>query len=120
MRAPAEEKPALRQTATDLMHDATLRYGDAVMMKTGIAIYTGGREASHDPEEFSPLQDAKRLPPREKIALQAVDAARPDLLPGAKTSGQLVSGRSSAATVAIAKGVMINDQNGKSIRYVGP
>ncbi len=119
-RGPVEEKPMTRQEATDLMHDPTLRYGDAVMMKTGIAIYTGGRTASHDPEDFSPLHDVKRLKSSEKIALEAVDAARPDLLPGAKSSSQLVSGRSSVSAVALVKGVMINDQNGKSIRYVGP
>ena len=109
-----------RQEPTDLMHDPTLRYGDAVMMKSGIAIYTGGRTASHDAEDFSPLHDIKRLKPSEKIALEAVDAARPGHLLDARSSGQLVSGRSSVSAITLAKGVMISDHNGKSIRYVGP
>jgi hypothetical protein len=112
VRAVVEEK-LVRQTPTDLMHDQTLRYGDAVMMKSGIAIFTGERSSSHDREDFSPLQDA-RVRPREKLALGALD--------GSKSSDQLVSGRSSSTVtpVLIVKGVMIHDPSGKSIRYVGP
>jgi hypothetical protein len=119
-RAAAVEEKPVRQTPTDLMHDATLRYGDAVMMGSGIAIFTGRRGASHDREDFSPLQEAKHMRPREKTALGSVDVTRLDGVAGVKSSGQLVSGRSSTLTVPVTQGVMINDPNGKTIRYVGP
>jgi hypothetical protein len=117
-KAPADEKIA-RQTPTDLMHDATLRYGDAVMTKSGIRIFTGTRKASHDRDDFSPLQDV-RVKPSQKIALDAVDPAHPNGTRGSKSSVELRSGRSSASTIPFAKGVMIDSGNGKAIRYVGP
>jgi hypothetical protein len=117
-RAVVDEKP-VRQMPTDLMHDKTLRYGDAVMMETGISIFTGERKASHDRDDFSPLQGA-RVRPGQKIALGAVDVTRLDSVTAPKSSGGLVSGRSSTVTMPVAKGVMIQDPSGKSIRYVGP
>lgn len=116
--APADEKIA-RQTPTDLMHDTTLRYGDAVMTKTGISIFTGTRKASHDRDDFSPLEDV-RVKPTQKLALDAIDAVRPDRARGSKASDELKSGRSSTSAIPLTKGVMIDDGNGKSIRYVGP
>lgn len=109
--AAVDEKP-IRQTPTDLMHDATLRYGDAVMTESGVTIFTGERAASHDLDEFSPLQDVKHMRLKDKMALAAA-------VDGTKAGG-LVSGRSSTVTTPIAKGVIINDPSGRSIRYVGP
>lgn len=117
-KARVDEKIA-RQTPTDLMHDATLRYGDAIMTKSGISIFTGTRKASHDRNDFSPLQDV-RVKPSQKIALNAIDPMHPDRARGSKPSDEVRSGRSSASAMPLAKGVMIDGGNGKSIRYVGP
>jgi hypothetical protein len=119
VKAAAEEK-IIRQTPTDLMHDATLRYGDAVMTKTGISIFTGERKALHDLDDFSPLKAAKHLRPGEKIALEAVDAACPGSAASRKLSSKLISGRSSASVSPVAEGPVSRDQGGKPIRYVGP
>jgi hypothetical protein len=112
-RAVAVEEKPVKQTPTDLMHDPTLRYGDAVMMASGVDIFTGERGSSHDRDDFTPLQDAKHMRPRDKMALAAV-------VDGTMAPGAPVSGRSASVTIPIAKGVMIHDPSGRAIRYVGP
>jgi len=115
-RRLTDEKPVL-QMPTDLMHDPTLRYGDAVMMTSGINIFTGTEERSHDREDFTPLREAKHIKPAERTILSSMDV---NSINEAGAAGRLVSGRSSAVTSSIVRGVMIRDERGKPVRYVGP
>jgi hypothetical protein len=129
-RKIVEEKPAV-QTPTDLMHDETLHYGDAVMTTSGIKIFTGERHYVHDMDDFTPLKDV-RMKPKEKMALAEINAARTGqaletnssdqnaLDQKSKTAPDVVTGRSAAVVTPAAKEVMINDHDGKPIRYVGP
>ena len=62
VRKAVDDKPVLQKT-TDLIHDKTLRQGDAVMTKTGIKIFTGRETATHSMAEFTPLDNARRVHP---------------------------------------------------------
>jgi hypothetical protein len=117
-RVVVDEKPVLQKT-TDLMHDKTLRPGDAVMMKTGIHVYTGREASTHRSADFATL-DASRLKPNERIALASMDGTRNDPLTKGATPDTLSSGRSAAVSTPIVAGVKFTDQRGKTIRYVGP
>jgi hypothetical protein len=122
-RKIVDEKPILQKT-TDLMHDATLRPGDAVMTSSGIKIFTGRREQTHDLEDFTPLRNARYVRRSEKLALSELDAPR-DGSAIVRASGDLVTGRSAAlsnpvSNGPIVKGVMIKERDGKEIRFVGP
>lgn len=115
-----DEKPVLQKT-TDLMHDATLRAGDAIMMKTGIHIYAGPETTKHTSRQFSPIDSARHLSKEERTALVAMDMTRNDPMRYETVSDGVVTGRS--ATVdkpVINQGYRITDARGKSIRYVGP
>ena len=118
-RVVADDKPVLQKT-TDLLHDKTLRPGDAVMMKTGIHVYTGRETAAHKAAEFSPLDQAPRLRPNERVALASMDGTRNDPLAKGAAPDTLSSGRSAAVSTPIVAGVKFTDQRGKTIRYVGP
>lgn len=113
-----DEKPVL-QKPTDIMHDKTLRPGDAVMTKTGIHIYDGHESGTHHPDDFVPLDEA-RLKKSERVALAALDGTRNDPLAKALPPDTLASGRSAAVATPIVKGVTFTDQRGRTIRYVGP
>jgi hypothetical protein len=114
-RKIVEDKPA-RQTPTDLMHDPTLRFGDAVVTKTGVNIYIRERGARiHHADDFAPLKTVRSINPREKLALAEINPARTSEM--VAENRHVVTGRSSAY---ISKGVMIKDHDGKTIRYVGP
>jgi len=122
-RKIVEEKPIL-QKPTDLMHDTTLRPGDAVMTRSGIVIFTGGREHTHDLADFTPLRRAHYLKPNEKLALSELDTLHTGRTIE-KPSSNLVTGRSAALANPISngplvKGVVIKDRDGKEIRFVGP
>lgn len=118
-RVAADDKPLLQKT-TDLMHDKTLRPGDAVMMKTGIHVYTGHETTAHKSADFSPLDQTPRLKPNERIALASMDGTRNDPLAKGSAPDTLSSGRSAAVSTPIVAGVKFTDQRGKTIRYVGP
>jgi hypothetical protein len=122
-RKIVDEKPIL-QTPTDLMHDPTLRAGDAVMTSSGIKIFTGGREPTHDAEDFTPLRTARYVTPNEKSELGQLDALHTGIVVP-KPSNSVMTGRSAAITNPVSNGpivtgVMIKDRNGKEIRFVGP
>ena len=117
--AVVDEK-AGRQTPTDLMHDATLRPGDAVMMKSGIHIYEGDRAKTHESDEFVALDDADTSR-KERDELLALDTTRNDpLRHGAVAPDTIASGRSASVSTPINVGYRITDAHGKSVRYVGP
>jgi hypothetical protein len=118
-REYVDTKPSL-QKPTDLMHDKTLHPGDAVMMKTGIHIYTGREDALPNSDNFVPLDDATRIKPAERVALAAIDATRNDPLSKGTAPDSLASGRSAAVAGPLVKGVEFTDQRGHTIRYVGP
>jgi hypothetical protein len=114
-----DDKPVLQKT-TDLMHDKTLRPGDAVMMKTGIHVFTGHETSTHRTADFAKLDDARRMKPNERFALASMDATRNDPLAKGTAPDTLSSGRSAAVGTPVVAGVKFTDQRGKTIRYVGP
>ena len=114
-----DDKPVLQKT-TDLMHDKTLRPGDAVMMKAGIHVFTGHETSTHRMADFARLDDARRVKPNERIALASMDATRNDPLAKGTAPDTLSSGRSAAVGTPVVAGVKFTDQHGKTIRYVGP
>ncbi len=118
-RLAVDSKPVL-QKPTDLMHDRTLQPGDAVMMKTGIHIYTGREGTVHDRDQFTPLDEASRLPAARKIDLAAMDGTRNDPLAKAAAPDTLASGRSASVSAPIVTGVKFTDKRGVIVRYVGP
>ncbi len=121
----ARKKIAIRQTApvrqktTDLMHDKTLRVGDAIMMKDGVHVYNGPDAARHSAKEFVPIDDARHVSSTQRAALVAMDITHTDPLAGVRST-ELASGRSVSVDTPIAKGFKITDARGASIRYVGP
>ena len=109
-----------KQKPTDLMHDATLRQGDAVMMKSGVHIYEGDRASVHESDEFVALDDAADVSRKQREALLALDTTRNDPLRGNFTPDTLASGRSASVSAPISPGYRITDTRGRSVRYVGP
>ena len=109
-----------RQTPTDIMHDATLRPGDAIMMKDGIHVYKGDEASHHDADDFVGLDDAGKVSRRERQELVAMDTTRNDPLRGNLAPDTIASGRSASVSTPITSGYKITDAHGKSIRYVGP
>ncbi len=115
----AADGNAGKQKTTDLMHDASLRPGDAVMLKDGIHIYEGERASAHDNSDFVALDQAD-VPNKQKELLVAVDVTRNDPLRGPISPNALASGRSAAVATPINAGYKITDARGKPMRYVGP
>ena len=118
-KVAVDDKPVLQKT-TDLMHDKTLRPGDAVMTKTGIHVYAGREKSVHNSGEFVALDDAHHIKGEAKVMLAALDATRNDPLTKPTTPDTLASGRSAAVSSPIVAGVKFTDQTGRTIRYVGP
>ena len=115
-----DEKPKL-QKPTDLMHDATLQNGDAVMMKEGLHVYTGNdSESRHSKSDFVTLDEVSGMPKQEHKALVAMDTTRNDPLRGAMNPDTIASGRSAAVAEPVVAGHVIVDVGGKKVRYVGP
>ncbi len=117
--ADRRDHPVGPQAPTDLMDDASLHRGDAVMTQAGIRIFVGYSGSHHEPEDFRKISEIKKLSQRERSALAALDAS------GSITGGQMagehgiVTGRS-ATDDNITVGQTITDPNGRTIRYVGP
>lgn len=118
-RKVAREVAPVKQTPTDLMHDKTLRPGDAVMMKDGLHVYDGPVARAHDRSEFVPVAHAD-LSKTHRNMLLALDTSQHDPLRGRMTPDTLASGRSAAVGVPVSQGYKITDARGRSIRYVGP
>ncbi len=116
----ADAKPN-RQKPTDLFHDASLRPGDAVMMKDGIHVYQGEGGSVHDGRDFVAVDASRELNGRERAALVALDTTRNDPLRGREVQPDtLASGRSAAVGAPVSAGFKITDARGASVRYVGP
>ena len=109
-----------KQKPTDIMHDTTLRQGDAVMMKSGMHIYEGDRASVHQNDEFVALDDAEDISRKQRDALIALDTTRNDPLRGNVAPDTLASGRSASVSAPVNTGYRITDMRGHSIRYVGP
>ena len=119
-RKVVDAKPKL-QKPTDLMHDATLQNGDAVMMKGGIEIYMGDDATGHHAKsDFEPIGDVDGVSKQERKALVAMDTTRNDPLRGSLNPDTIASGRSAAVSSPIVAGHEIVDASGKTVRYVGP
>ena len=119
-RKVADAKPKL-QKPTDLMHDATLQNGDAVMTKGGIQIYMGDDATGHHAKsDFEPLGDVDGVSKQERKALVAMDTTRNDPLRGSLNPDTIASGRSAAVSSPVVAGHDIVDASGKTVRYVGP
>ena len=119
-RVVVDEKPKL-QKPTDLMHDATLQTGDAVMLKGGIQVYTGDDgETRHTKSDFASLDEVSGVPKQERKELLAMDTSRNDPLRGALKPDTIASGRSAAVATPIVAGTEIVDARGAKVRYVGP
>ena len=116
----AVESTPVRQKTTDLMHDASLRPGDAIMMKDGIHVFEGGHARQHDDTDFVALDNDRDLSKPERARLIATDVTRNDPLLLRTTPDVIASGRSAAVANPISKGYRITDARGKSLRYVGP
>ena len=115
-----DEKPKL-QKPTDLMHDATLQTGDAIMMKSGLKIYVGSDgDGVHDKADFRPLDAVRGVPKEERKVLVTMDTTRNDPLRGALNPDTIASGRSAAVASPVSPGHDIVDARGKTLRYVGP
>ena len=115
-----DTKPKL-QKPTDLMHDATLQTGDAVMMKDGLHVYTGDdRGAKHTRADFELLDAVRGMPKQERRALVAMDTTRNDPLRDALKPDTIASGRSAAVASPVVSGTEIVDARGNKMRYVGP
>ena len=116
----SDDKPKL-QKPTDLMHDATLQTGDAVMTKRGIEVYVGeDRDHRHDASDFAAIDSVQGMPNQERKALVAMDTTRNDPLRGSLVPDTIASGRSAAVAAPIAAGHPVVDAQGKTVRYVGP
>ncbi len=119
-RKVVDAKPKL-QKPTDLMHDATLQNGDAVMMKGGIEIYMGDDATGHHAKsDFEPIGDVDGVSKQERKALVAMDTTRNDPLRGSLNPDTIASGRSAAVSSPVVAGHEIVDASGKTVRYVGP
>lgn len=115
-----DSKPKL-QKPTDLMHDATLQTGDAVMTKNGIEVYTGNDgDRQHAKDDFSSLNEIDGMPKQERRELVAMESARTDPLRADIGTDTMTSGRSAAIATPIVTGSKIVDARGKTVRYVGP
>ena len=117
--ADRRDHPVGPHAPTDLMDDASLHRGDAVMTQAGIRIFVGYSGSHHEPEDFRKISEIKKLSQRERSALAALDA--PGSITGEHTAGEhgIVTGRS-ATEDNITVGQTITDPNGRTIRYVGP
>jgi hypothetical protein len=105
-------------TPVDIMHDESLRHGDAVMTGAGIRIFVGDKGSHHYRADFRMLSEIKGLSKSKRNALAALDV--PGSNSGAnKGESGMVTGRS-VTDATIVTGETITDARGHSIRYVGP
>ena len=113
----------VRQKTTDLMHDRTLRPGDAVVTKSGIEVYAGAETARHSMSQFVSLDDAD-ISSKDKQKLSALDrtqvaSSSVEVLREGRSASD-GSSRVVSDGVPVTKGFKVTDANGKSVRYVGP
>ncbi len=116
----AAKADAVPRGVVDLMDDASLRNGDAVMTPDGLRVFVGDEGPHHSSDDFAKLSETEGLSKREQTALVAVDAAYQD---AGKDAGEpppaLVTARS-VAEAGLSVGVPIIDPKGRKVRYVGP
>lgn len=108
----------MRQTPTDIMHDPTLRPGDAYMTASGLKIFTGDISDVHDESDFTPLAGVHFLKKSERIRLAELDPAQSALpvevpRPVVRRSASNPGHRGPAAEIAQASIT-------GTVRYVGP
>jgi hypothetical protein len=115
-RRVESDKPVLQKT-TDIMHDPTLRDGDAVMTASGIEIFVGRRGDVHDQDDFVPLGEAQHLKRNARIELASLNTAH-DETP-AKTALPVIGRSAYVASAAVSAG---NDAHAhrRTVRFVGP
>jgi hypothetical protein len=117
-----EDHAAIKEAAktTDIMHDKTLRPGDAVVTEKGVRIFEGEKSSSHDGDDFIKVSEAPKLSPELRNTLDAIDAHRsqPSWQMG-EAELPLQTGRSSASD-APQSALAATDKDGHTIRNVGP
>ena len=120
--APKEDHAAIKEAAksTDIMHDRTLRPGDAVMTSNGVRVFDGGKSSHHDSDDFVKLSDTSGMSRQLLSTLDAINAHRsqPSWQMG-EAELPLQTGRSSAGSAAPAPRTSV-DRDGHTIRVVGP
>jgi hypothetical protein len=57
------------------LQDPTLRRGDLVVLKTGIMVFEGQREPSHEVADFRPVIEDRRLSKADRLSLGKVATA---------------------------------------------
>lgn len=112
-------RSGVHQPSPDLMDDASLRDGDAVVTPRGIRIFTGASGAHHGPEDFASLSEIKGLPGPKRSALAEIDATYLARGPAPARKPESATGRS-AVGPRVEAGTMLTDPKGRTIRYVGP
>ena len=119
--APKEDHAAIKEAAksTDIMHDKTLRSGDAVMTDKGVRVFDGERSSRHDDDEFVKLTDTSGMSREVRSTLDAINAHRsqPTWQMGEAElplqTGRSASGRPTEVRTS-------TDKDGRTIRVVGP
>lgn len=99
------------------MHDPTLRVGDAVMMKSGIKIFTGRRRDSDAAGDFMVLEEARDIKSSERVALALLDVRRGN---SSTKRGWSSPGRSSFVGRPVLGSEETFDDNHRAVRFVGP
>ena len=120
--APKEDHAAIKEAAksTDIMHDRTLKPGDAVMTDNGVRVFDGGKSSHHDSDDFVKLSDTSGMSRQLRSTLDAINAHRsqPSWQMG-EAELPLQTGRSSTGSATPAPRTSV-DKDGHTIRVVGP
>ena len=120
--APKEDHAAIKEAAksTDLIHDRTLRSGDAVMTDKGVRIYSGDkRSGTHDRDEFAKLSDVQGMSRELRTTLDAINAHRSQSTwQVGEAEVPLQTGRSVYGDLKPPR--TTTDKEGRTIRVVGP
>jgi hypothetical protein len=117
-----EDHAAIKEAAksTDIMHDKTLRPGDAIVTEKGVRIFEGEKSADHDIDDFVRVAEAPKMSQELRGTLGEIDAHRsqPSWQIG-EAELPVQTGRSSASDAPQSVKVAV-DANGHTIRNVGP
>jgi hypothetical protein len=98
-----------------LMHDETLRPGDAVMTPDGIRIFEGPISSHHGESDFAPLAKVRNIAPSSRAELAQVDVRAGEALP-AET--QMLAARAPVQTPVKPQALAqaSNEQSSKDLR----
>ena len=120
--APKEDHAAIKEAAksTDIMHDRTLKPGDAVMTTNGVRVFDGEKSSRHDSDDFVKLSDTSGMSRQLRSTLDAINAHRsqPSWQVG-EAELPLQTGRSTTGSTPPAPRTSV-DKDGHTIRVVGP